>query len=378
MRDGPDLGVLAGAFRWSPIVSAWKGTTLLAARVPVASGRLSANASQEVPERLTFTVPDRAPETGGGPHRSWVPEDPDHPLGQYGQWVQVDIRVRSSVRPVEWITRLGRFQIQDWDHDDIAREVRVECVGMLQRPLDARFRVPESPRVDGTFASEFRRLMVPGVPVEIDPALSDRPVPQSFQWQEDRLSALYEIADAWPARLRMDDAGTVRVLPPLPDQPDPVLILTEGERGTVIGAPRRASRDGVYNVVVARSSRTDDPSSAPLQAVRVVQYGPLAPERYGEVVKFWSSPLASTVEQLDASAATMLANSVRPAIRQRVTTVPDPRIELDDAVQLVRGVTAKTTVRRTENATVTRGWVVGYDLPLTVEDGPMTITVGVA
>lgn len=360
MRAGPDSSVLAGAAGWAPRIAAWKGTTLLAADVPVVSGRLSANGGQEVPERLTFTVPEWADS------RSWTPDGPAHPLGQFGQFVTAEIRVQSAVRQTEWITRLGRFVIQDWAQDDLDGSVRVECVGLLQRPLDARFRAPEVPRVDGTLASEFRRLMVPGVPVEIDLDLVDRPIAQSFQWQEDRLGALYDIADAWPARLRTDEHGVVRLLPPLPDVPVPVLTFTDGERGTVISAPRSGGRDGVYNVVVARTTRTDDPAKAPLQAVRQVTEGSLRPASYGEVVRYWSSPLVTTLEELDASAVTLLANSVRPAVAQRVELVPDPRVELDDPVELVR------------DGSTTRGWVVGYDLPLTVADGAMTVTVGVA
>lgn len=360
MRDGPDPAVLAGAYGWAPQMSAWKGATLLADAVPVVAGRLSADASQEVPERLTFTVPefDRGV--------SWVPDGPDHPLAAFGQFVSVDVRVRSSVSGGEWVSRLGRYLVQSWEHDDRAGEVRVECVGVLQKALDARFRVPESPRAGGTLASELRRLMAPGIPVYVDAALADRAVPQSFQWPEDRLSALYDICDAWPARLRVDDLGAARVLPPLPSTPEPVLTLTDGQRGTVIGAPRSAGRDGIYNVVVARSSATDDPAKAPVQAVRQVTSGPLTPAVYGEVVRYWSSPLATTTAELGAAAETILATSVRPAVSQRATIAPDPRIELDDAVQLVR------------DGRVTRGWVVAYDMPLTVDDGPMSVSVGVA
>lgn len=403
MREGPTSDVLAGAAGWAPLVSAWKGGTLLAAQVPIESGRLSVDSRQEVPERLTFTVPEWAPAIEGGPGRSWVPDSPDHPLAHFGQFVSVDIRVQSALQQTEWVTRLGRFVIQSWDHDDAAGLVQVECVGVLQRALDARFRTPESPRAEGTFESEFRRLVVAGVPVEVDPSLVDRPVPTSFQWPEDRLAALYDIADAWPARLRTDENGTVRLLPPLAEHPEPVLRLTDGERGTVISAPRSAGRDGIYNVVVGRSSATDDPAKAPLQAVREVLYGPLAPAEYGEAVRFWSSPLATTYDELAAAADTMLRNSVRPAISQRVTLAPDPRIELDDALELVRGrvtdirLTTKVTQTgfgtqpfglspfglgaidrsTTESGVATRGWVVGYELPLTVHDGPMTVTVGV-
>lgn len=357
MRDGPSSEVLAGAARWWPTVSSWRGTDLLAESVPVTSGRLSVNGDQQVPERLTFTVPEWADG------RSWVPEGFLDPLAHYGQYVDVDINVEAAVTGAVSTTRLGRFQIQSWAADDDGL-VSVECVGLLQRVLDARFRVPQVPRPNGTLVSEFRRLMVPGMPVVIDAGLVDRPCPQNFVWDDDRLGALYELADAWPARLRVDQFGALRVLPPLPSTPVPVLSWADGEGGTVIRAPRSGSRDGVHNVVVARSSGTDQPGRPPLQAVAVTGEHALRPDVYGEVVRFWSSPLATTTSMLQASADTLVAGANRRARPQVVRMVPDSRVELDDAARVTRG--GRTAV----------GWVTGYDMPLTVEDGDMAVEVG--
>ena len=411
MRDGPDEEILSGAYSWVPQVSAWLGDQLLAEDVPVIDGTLSVDGGQQVPERLTLSVPDR---DGGF---SWVPDSTGHPLARYGQYLDVAIAVTAAVSGESWTVRLGRYQIQDWTHDDVAFRVDVECVGLLQRAADARFTTPKVPRAGETLSGVFARLAPDGVPVDIDGTLADRAVPTSFQWDEDRIGALYDIAEAWPARIRMDDQGTCRVLPPLPDLPDPVLSFRDGERGTVVSAPTQDSRDGVYNVVVARSSATDDPARAPAQGEARVQAGPMSPASYGEVVRFWSSPLATTTAQLNAAAATLLADSIRPARQRVVTCPPDPRVELDDAAEVLSGartVTPSPTTRidggpagatqtltydggaagdlssyviggeagtsfgsTTELTWQNRdiGWVVGYDLPL--RSGPMTVRVGV-
>lgn len=369
MRDGPSSEVLAGAFRWRPAVSAWRGGTLLAGEVPVISGSLSADATQEVPERLTLTVPEWASTDEHPDGFSWVPDSPLHPLAHYGQYVEVDVHVWSSVTasdplsPPTSTSRLGRFVVQDWSHDDTSGTVQVECVGVLQRVKDARLRNGVAPHPSGTFTSEFRRLLPPGLGVQFD-GLTDRAIPKSFVWDEDRLGALYEIADAWPARLSVDTTGTVRVRSPLPDVAVPVVEYTDGHRGTLISAPTAGTRDGVFNVVVARSSATDDPARPPAQAVAVVKQGPLVPAEYGEVVMFWSSPLASTTAQLQASANTILARKTRAAVVQRVVAAPDPRPELDDAVGLTRDGTRRV------------GYVIGFTLPL-LGDGAMTMEVGI-
>lgn len=406
-------GVLSRGFSWSAQVASWRGGSLLAAEVPVLSGSLHGDASADVPESLSIVVPAR----DGA--RSWVPgEDAYHPLARYGQQLDVVLTIVSQVTRSVGSVSLGRFQIQGWDYDDVQEQVTVTAVGVLQRAVDARFPTPEVPRSGGTFASEFARLVPAGIPVEFDGALVDRPVPTSFAWDESRIDALYDLADAWPARLRVDSSGTLRVLPPLPDTPDPVLTLMDGVDGTVIATPTEDSRDDVPNVIIFRGSDTDDSSRSPILGVQArVAGGPLRPEEYGEVVEFFSSPLVRTAAQAQAAVNTRLANAIRPARQRVVTCVPDPRIELDDALEVLRGVvqtktappvlldggtTADTAtyydggtaadsatylVGGVAESTMTTtwrtrevGWVVGYDLPLVIrsESDVMQVRVGVS
>lgn len=358
MRDGADSQILAGATRRNPRLSSWKSSTLLHGDVPITSGTITADAGQQVPERLTFTVPAYADR------RSWVPDGPDHPLASCGQIIDVDITVTSSLTQTDSTTRMGRYRIQSWDHDDTAGAVRVDAVGLLQVVAGDRFLTPQAPRPGGTFVSEATRLLSEGLGIVVDDALVNRGVPQSFQWDEDRLQALYDIADAWPARLRVDQYGTVRFLAPLPEIPVPVLRFSDGRRGTLVSAPREGTRDGIHNIVVVRSSDTDSPASAPVQATAQVSAGPLRPDLYGPEVKFFSSPLLTTKVQLAKAAATILADATRQAVVQQIRAVPDPRVDLDDAVEVVR------------NGQSCTGWVVAYSMPLTIEGGPMSVDVG--
>jgi len=95
--------------------------------------------------------------------------------------------------------------------------------------------------------------------------------------------------------------------------------------------------------------------------------GPMAVAgEYGPVTKIWSSPLISSTAMALASAQTMLANSILPATSVPVRCVPDPRIDLDDPVEILR------------DGERTWGYVTGYDLPLTVADGEMRVDVGVS
>ena len=360
MRAGAPSKVLATSAGWAPIVASWLGSTLLAADVPILSGRQTVQGSQMVPERVTLTVPAVADG------RSWVPgEDPTHPLARFGQRLAIDVNVTAS-RARSWRSQLGWFQVQDWSESADGATVDVECVGLLQRPSDDRLPAPSSPASGSTFVSEFRRLMSGGIPVSIDAALVDRACPLSFAWAEDRLGALYDLADAWPARILTGGDGIVRVLPPLPDTPTPVLTWTDGQGGVLMSAPASDTRDGIYTSVVVRSSATDATNRVPVQAEAFAGQVEYQSDTYGVVRKFYSSPLIATDAQAQATAQTMLADSLRPARQITVTLPPDPRVELGDAVSTVwDGVTRD-------------GWVVGYTMPLTATGGAMTVTVGLA
>lgn len=363
MRDGPDDSTLAGGVSWRPVLSSWLADSLLADAIPAISGRFSFDVTQQIPERLTFVVPEVVDGV------SWIPEDPSAPLARFGQQVSLIIEVTSPISKQDWQVQVATLQVQDWQHDDVARTVTVEAVGLFQIAADASFITPEAPRTTDTFVSAFTRLLAPtGLGVNFDASLVDRSLPQSFQWDQDRLTALYDIADAWPARIRVDEYGTVQVLPPLGDISSVVMSFTQGDRGTLITSPSSDTRDQVYNVVVCTSSATDSPSRAPVQGVAQVVGGPLDPATYGAVVRYYSSPLVVSAAQCQAAAQALLQQSILPAIAKIATIAPDPRPEVDDPVGVVQF--------RDDEQVVTFGYVIGYDMPLTVDDGEMQVTVG--
>ena len=358
MRAGPTPSALATSVSYRPMVSSWLGGVVLADELPVLSGKVTWTVGQEVQADLSLTVAGRSVEEGRT--RFWRPALPDDPLARFGQVLDVSLLVDGM------LVRLGRFQITDWSDGD-GGTIEVSGAGMLQAASDDRLTEATGPRDDGTLRSEFARLLPSYMSAQFDPALVDRPCPKAMEWDEDRLAALYEIADAWPARLREDAWGGIVVLPPLPDSPSPVLTLTNGEGGTVIGAPTSDTREGTYNVFVARSSA----DGVDVQAIVSVTDGPMnAGGNYLPVPKFFSSPLLLTVDQCRAAATTMRDNSVRSSRIRKVELAPDPRIELDDAIELLLN-------RDTPRETRERGFVVGVEMPLTVSDGAMRADIAI-
>jgi len=368
VRAGPPDEVLAGDCGWWPIVSAWRGSTLLEPAVPVAGGTVTAATSQAVPERLTLVVPRWV--TGD----DWLPPEVGgeaHPLAAFGQELDVSIVVSDNPTGRQWVTRVGRFLIAGGALNESGK-VEISATGRLQRVADDKSPAPMQPLTGGTLASEARRLLPLGMGLSIDPALVDRACPAGMSWSSDRLAALQEIADAWPALLRTDEWGQVQLRAPLPQVPTPALTLRTGPGGTVSSAPRSWSRTGRYNRWIVRSSAS---GTADVQAVVDQLTGPMAvlkpdgsPGDYGIVAREYASPLLTTVPQCQAAGETMRAEAARPAMSRRITCASDPRIDLDVPV----------AVLDEDSSLPTWGWVTGYQLPLTVGDGAMTVDVGVS
>jgi hypothetical protein len=324
------LDVLTRSHRSYFSVESWRDGVLLAAEVPAATGSEEVDRTARVPERVTFTVPrlDRG--------MSWAPEGNDHPLAANGQELRVKLGVGLASGEVEWFQR-GRFLVQDaTPSGDV---VNVSAVGMLAWINEARLVSPYQPT--GTLATTLRGLMEPALTVAIDTAMVDRSVPAGAAYDEDRLGAVLELLDSWPAEGVVDPGGVFQVTPATQSL-TPVLILTEGVGGTIITADGASTREGAYNAVVARGTAADGGQ------VQGVAYDNTAtgPKRYPgpfnplPVPKFFASPLLTTVDQAALAAATILARIQRQTGRRYVVSmVPHPALQGGDVVS-INGVPA--------------------------------------
>lgn len=349
-------GLLSDAHTWSARVDSWLGSTWLG-RVPVAGGSVSWTRSQQVQGTLSLTVPLIGAASEGEDVREWAPTSPLSPLACCGQVLHVSVTVGSTLDAASWTIPLGRFLITAWDTD--SHMVQVQAKSLLHRLEEDRLTEPMVPRTGGTLGSELRRLVAGHMGVLVDPTLTDRACP-AMSWGESRIDAVYEIADAWPARLRESADGILQVLPPAVG--GGARTLTDGVDGTVIAAPRSASRERVYNRVVARGQDQADSGAPMFQAVASQTTGPLAVDGpYGIVTRFFSSPLITSQAQAAKAAKSLLASSVVRAETVPVEHVPDPTISLDDTITLItRDAHRASTIRRT-------GAVAAFEIPLTWE-----------
>ena len=347
---------LSSAFSWEARVDSWLGQTWLG-RVPVKAGSVTWTTSQQVQGTLSLTVPRIGAVSQDEGARDWTPLAPDSPLATMGQVLHVQVTVASLVSTDRWDIPLGRFLITQWEVG--ATDIRVTGKSPLQRLEDDRLTSPTVPYSGGTLASELRRLVGGHMGIIVSDALTNRPCP-SMSWGESRIDAIYEIADAWPARLREGPDGVLYVLPPVPAITErPEKSLTDGDAGTVIGVTRQGSRAGIFNRIVARGQEQDDAGQPRFQAIIDQTTGPLRTSGpYGIVTRFFSSPLITSKQAALNSATTMLATSVRQKTTVPVTHTPNPTLTLDTPVELI-------TANIDGAATITQwGIVTSTEIPL--------------
>lgn len=360
-------------------VDVWLAGTLLAQDVPVLDGTLTESADQQIPEALTLTVagvtldgtvltPDPIANTPG------VYTAAPRLIGAEGHRLHV---VYTSERRdgTEIRAELGWFLIRSWSaHDGV---IDIQAVGLLGLVDDYRLLAPTSPPSGATLASEIVRLVEGMVPVNIA-ATGNRSASSTLAWTEDRLGALYDLAKAWPADIRVDGNGILQVSDLGGWSPEYTLIedsarvvtppagTTGGTSVTTSGT--EGSRDGVYNVVVARGEDSTDPNRQPVQAVAqdTSVSSPTYVGSFGRVVQFYSSPLLTTASQCLSAANAILASSKRAASPIDVQMIPDPRVTFGTRMFfLPKGRNIYV------NSTVT-----ALTLPLTAAGGPMSITLG--
>lgn len=335
-------------------VESWRDGQLLAAAVPVSAAAEESDRTLRVPERVTFSVPRWYRGM------SWAPVGDDHPLAARGQRLHVKLGVGIVGGQVEWFQR-GVFLIEDTAVD--GDTVSVTAVGLLALVDEARLVSPFQPT--GTLTSTLRALIEPALTVVVSSSLEDRDVPAGINYDEDRLTAVYELLDAWPADAVVDPAGYLAVAP-LSTSTTPVLELTNGVGGTVISSTGSSAREGVANVVVARGT---GPDGAQVQGIAYDTSGGVT--AYGgtfnplPVPFFYFSPLLTSVDECNTAAEGILARRRRDVGGEyRVEMVPHPGVQVGDIVSIT-----------TDDVTGLACSVESLTLPYVSDGGSMTLRV---
>lgn len=353
-------------YRMTCAITVTYGGQILLDECPVISGQEEFDATLRVPERVTITVPRLVDGV------DLTPVAADSPFAPYGQRLHVKLGIGVGLH-IEWINR-GEYLIQSTRID--GDRIVITAVGLLALIDEARLAVPWTP--SGTLTTSLRKLVEPALTVVVDPAVTalDRTVPASLTQDEDRLQAMLDLLDAWPARAQVAAAGHLAVLP---DNYYPQATVLQRwnfvdsaavqDAANIIEVSGNISRDGLYNTVVARGVGdsgaqitgvvTDRTPGGPTS--RTSPFNPLP------VPYFYYSPLMSTHQQcLDAAAAILRRTAATAAQRLEATCIPDPRIQGNDTVDY----RAERYTDRDIPCVVER-----LVMPYTADSGPMTVVL---
>ena len=353
-----------GSYRLHARCHVTRGGEVLASAIPIVAGQEEYDESLTVPERVTVTVPRVVDGI------NLEPATATSPLAAYGQRLHVQLGVDVGAAGVEWFDR-GEFLIQSSEAS--GDQVDVTAVGLLELIDEARLVTPYQP--SGNLSVVLRKLIEPALGVFIDAELADRSVPSGLNFEEDRLGAVYELLDGWPATSLVLPAGFLYVYPAdrAVGQDWNLFRFNRDDspfdRATVIRTQSGSTRDGVSNVVVARGTAAD---GGQLQGAAFDVSD--AASRYGgpfnplPVPFFYQSPVLTTQAQAQAAANTTLDRRRRATYeRLDVECVPVPILTGRDGVWLFDD---DVDLSQASTATVVEAMTLPY-----TPSGPMKLTL---
>lgn len=263
-------------------------------------------------------------------------------LMPYGNEVFVERGVVYGDGVREWVG-LGYYRINQVEQQEAPRgRVRLSCTDRMQGVIDGRTPQPVIYQAGGvTLYGLLSGAIFSAVgffPVIVsDMNLSTILLPRTQVLERDVLPFLKDLAQSYGRTIYWGYDGKL-YFTTTPDPRAPVWSVNEGAGGVLVKASRSVSRTGVYNGVVAMGESSGD--TDPIRAVSTIESandplrwgGP-----FGKVPRFYSSSLIVTQEQAQSAAAAMLQRVKGLPYAVSFEHIPNPALEVGDAVTVVYG-----------------------------------------
>lgn len=316
-----------------PVVefSSWLGGDYLGVVPALEDWAITDKETDAVRGELSFAVP-RLPE--------WEPTGWDHPLGNNGQIIRARVGLRSAVdEPIVWAD-LGHYRIESATPGD--DQIDVIAVGPAKIIEDARFTVDPLIMPGATHHARAAWIVQALVPLSMGPGLVDRTIAAETVSGRDRLKALTDVLESWPAVMEPEGAGLIIRAPYESEGNAPELTWSDGEGGTLVeAAPATGDDDRIPNAMVVSND------TGTLQAIAAVDVGPMRyGGPYGYRPEFYASPLFTSVQQCLDTARTRLARAQRRTGRITATAVTDLRVTVGTRIRIVSTATRTDVVAR--------------------------------
>jgi hypothetical protein len=297
--------------------------------IPVSGGEVTSDTGSQV--RRTATVNTSV--------TLW-PVDPRSVIGVNGTEIQVDYGiVIPGVDDPLWVPMIRGLLTKT------SRERPIPSTGVLPlqlvdrsaRVAEDRFEAPTQTVAGALTTAEIRRLIQEtlGTSVLVSDLTGSAQLAQRLDIARERWDEGVEpLADSIAAECYADPVGNF-VIRPQPQLTDAaVWTISSGRGGNLIKRGDELSREGVYSGVVVSGERTD--GTAPVTAT-VWDTDPASPTYYlgpfGKKLRFYSSPLLTTVPQCQATGAALLGRS-KGNSQPALVAIPNPALEGGDVIIL--------------------------------------------
>jgi len=313
-------------FRATVCATYQTGTTPTGTTITILDGEVALDGTADIRSTLDLT-------TDGG--RRW-PRAAADLLAPYGTEIYVERGVRYSDELVEWVG-LGYFRVEALEQPNPPDgPIRIAASDRMAGIIDGRLMTPAeflAGTAVGTVVSTLVTEVYPDAVIEWDDATDAQTLQRTITEQENRFAVLDDVIRAYAKIWYWDHRG-VLAIKAVPDPTTPVWEVAAGAGGVLLEAPRRLSRRGVYNAVVASGEGTD--TADPARGV-AIDNNPASPTyfygRFGPVPRFYSSPVLSTNTQAASAAESILRRAVGLPYSIDLTAVPNPALEPWDPVR---------------------------------------------
>ena len=335
-------------------VTSWRAGVQLGGPLPVVEGswEVTDQAEVKVPGTVSFSVPN-LPE--------WRPVGGDwqHPLALYGQRV----RVRVGFNPATSLHQWGWYRLTSVAV--AGATIQVQGQGLMRNVERGRFLTPFG--VGGwTRPYTLGRILQGIVPYSIATALGAPILPSSL-WERERLDAVWDIVETWPARLYVSDSGVVTVTTPWNDATPgaPVWAIVDGEGGNLVQLdPAQASGQDADQPNAWVVSTQPQGAETRMTETWVQPDGPMRWDTvgngYGQNPNFFESPLLPQNRMvLQQVARDRGARGQRLQTRFRFVALPDSRPHVGDVVTVRSAQHAVAGVGRVLSLALTRTALAG-------------------
>lgn len=238
---------------------------------------------------------------------------------------------------------LGVYRIDDVQFEEQGATPVAQISGQDRsaKVADDRFTATTSIAAGTNYADAIRSVIVDVLPtVEFALASTTATTPLLvYQEEGDRWAAVSDMATSLGWVLYFDGLGRLIGAP----EPDPTTVSSiwsfiDGADNTAVSRPRRKTRSGVFNGVIATGETTS--GAAPVRG-EAYDVDPVSPTYwygpYGKVPRFYRSPLLTSNEQCADAATSLLRTSRRFVEQIDIAASPLPHLEPGDVIDASTG-----------------------------------------